>query len=103
MQQYYVFLVELAADAVLSRFLCRTERLNAFGVILAGGVQTTHFAMVKLEEVALYELAQHRIGGVGGVLQLVAGNLGDMRRRSVAVNLVPMRQFEVGDECLVLF
>ena len=60
-QQHYVLLVELAADAVLSRFLRRAERLDALGVILTGGVQTANFAMVKFEEVALNELAQHRI------------------------------------------
>ena len=60
-QQYYVLLVELAADAVLSSFLRRAERLNTLGVILAGGIQTAHFAMVKFEEVALNELAQYRI------------------------------------------
>ena len=60
-QQYYVFLVELCIYAVFSRFLRRTEGLYALGVILACGVQTTYFAMVKFEEIALYELAQHRI------------------------------------------
>ena len=59
-QQHYVLLVELAADAVLCRLLRRAEGLYAFGVILACGVQTTHFAMVKFEEVALYELAQEQ-------------------------------------------
>ena len=60
-QQHYVLLVELFLYAVLSRFLRRAEGLYALGMILAGGVQTTHFAVVKFEEVALYELAQHRI------------------------------------------
>ena len=60
-QQHYVLLVELFLYVVLCRLLRRAEGLYALGVILAGGVQTTYFAMVKFEEVALYELAQHRI------------------------------------------
>ena len=103
MQQHYVLLVELFLYAVLCRLLRRAEGLYAFGMILACGVQTTHFAMVKFEEVALYELAQHSIGGVGCVLQLVAGYLGDMRWWCLAVNLVPMRQLKIGRECLMLF
>ena len=58
--------------------------------------------MIHLKKAARRELAQYGIGGVGGILQFVASHLLYVLRRRFAVNLIPVRQFKILAEGLLL-
>ena len=102
MQQHHILAHKLHSNLVHGVLLCLTQRLDVLGRVFSPTPYASHLTMIHLKKAARRELAQYGIGGVGGILQFVASHLLYVLRRRFAVNLVPVRQYKILAEGLLL-
>ena len=102
MQQHHILAHKLHSNLVHGVLLCLTKRLDVLGRVFSPTPYASHLTMIHLKKAARRELAQYGIGGVGGILQFVASHLLYVLRRRFAVNLIPVRQFKILAEGLLL-
>ena len=87
---------------VVGLLLCGAHLLDELRMRLAAAVEAAHLHLVGLEHAALDELVEHGQGGSAGVHQLLAGDLEYGFKGGVALDGVPSRQREIGNESLLL-